>query len=82
MLMKEIKHILSESKETGWVFEPDAKRLLSIAGIGVPAFKWAVENQEALNAAKDIGYPVVAKVVSPEALHKSDVNPENRLNLS
>ncbi len=72
--MKEIRQILSDSTESGWVFEPDAKRLLSIAGIEVPAFKWTTDIHAALNAAKDIGYPVVAKIVSPEALHKSDVS--------
>ena len=74
MLMKEIKGILSDAKKSGWVLEPDAKRVLSIAGIGIPTFKLVTEIHEALNIAKDIGYPVVAKIVSPEALHKSDVN--------
>ena len=73
MLKEEIKDILSASQELGWVLEPEAKRLFSLAGLDVPKFMWANEIEEALRFAREIGYPVVAKVVSPRALHKSDV---------
>jgi acyl-CoA synthetase (NDP forming) len=73
MLSNEIAQILDRSRTAGWVLEPDAKHLLSLVGIKVPQFTWARTPAEALHAAAIIGYPVVAKVVSPEILHKSDV---------
>ncbi|HUT72672.1 MAG TPA: acetate--CoA ligase family protein [Desulfatiglandales bacterium] len=73
MLTDEIKDILSASCELGWVLEPEAKRLFSLAGLDVPKFMWATEIEEAVRFAQEIGYPVVAKVVSPRVLHKSDV---------
>ncbi len=72
MLKNEIREILDDSRETGWVLEPDAKRLLSIAGIDVPRFAWAKSSDEAVDFARKTGYPVVAKVVSPRALHKTE----------
>ena len=74
MLSNEIGQILDRSRPAGWVLEPDALHLLSLAGITVPQFTWARTPAEALQAAAAIGYPVVAKVVSPEILHKSDVD--------
>ena len=74
MLKKEIKDIIMASKEFGWVLEPEAKRLLSISGIDVPQFLWAKSPEEAAQFAGEIGYPVVAKLISPKALHKSDVH--------
>ncbi|MEE9611023.1 MAG: acetate--CoA ligase family protein [Desulfatiglandales bacterium] len=71
--MKKITDILSASKELGWVLEPQAKRLLSLAGLEVPKFKWATDLEEAIHFTEEIGYPVVAKVVSSKALHKTDL---------
>jgi acyl-CoA synthetase (NDP forming) len=73
MLTEEIKEILRASRELGWVLEPEAKRLFSIAGFDVPKFMWTKEAGEAVRFAQEIGYPVAAKVVSPRVLHKSDV---------
>jgi succinyl-CoA synthetase beta subunit len=53
--------------------EPEAKSILSLAGIDVPRFIWAKDLDSALSFAGRIGYPVVAKVVSPDVVHKSDV---------
>ena len=73
MLNKEMKDILKGSKGDGWIMEPEAKRLLSLAGMEVPKFIWAKKVEEAVGFANEIGYPVVAKIVSPKVLHKSDV---------
>lgn len=73
MLKAEILDALSSSKPWGWVLEPDAKRILSLAGIQVPLFKWAQTLDEALQFAEDNEYPVVAKVVSPKVIHKTEV---------
>ena len=73
MLKKQITDILLASKESGWVMEPDAKRILSLAGVMVPKFIWATSLKMATSFAEEIEYPVVAKIVSSHILHKSDV---------
>lgn len=72
MLKPEIQEILTRSKEWGWVLEPDAKEILRLSGITVPRFVLAWDVEEAESFARQIGYPVVAKVVSPRVLHKTD----------
>jgi acetate---CoA ligase (ADP-forming) subunit beta len=73
MLKKVIAAILDASRSHGWVLEPDAKSLLRAYGITVPCFTWAVNPGEAVQFVRQHGFPVVAKVVSPRVLHKSDV---------
>ena len=72
MLTREITDILWASNGRGWVLEPEAKRIFSLVGLEVPRLVWATKIEEALRFAKEIGYPVVGKIVSPEVLHKSD----------
>ena len=72
MLNKGMQNILDGSQEAGWVLEPEAKRLLALAGLQVPRFRWAKTSREASEAAKNIRYPLVAKIVSPKVIHKSD----------
>lgn len=74
MVKKGIRDILAASRNVGWVMEPQAKQLFSMAGLTVPRFGWAKTEKKALQCAKEIGYPVVAKVVSPRVIHKSDRN--------
>jgi succinyl-CoA synthetase beta subunit len=74
MLIREVRDILSSSKATGWVLEPDAKRLFSFLKLDVPRFVWAKKVEEAIRFAEEIGYPVVGKVVSPKLVHKSEKN--------
>ncbi len=69
---KEIANIIQASRKTGWVLEPDAKRLMGISGLTVPRFEVATSPDEAAAFAAEIGYPVVTKVVSRQILHKSD----------
>jgi hypothetical protein len=66
--------IIEAARPQGWVLEPEALRLLKMSGVPVPRFAWARSPAEAAAAAAGIGYPVAAKVVSPQILHKSDVN--------
>jgi len=72
VLKKEIRSILEQSKSHGWVLEPDAKRILRASGITVPEFRLAHTKAAAITAAQDIGYPLVAKIVSPAVVHKSE----------
>ena len=71
-MKKGIRDILSASKNVGWVLEPQAKHLFSIAGLDVPRFTMSTTVEEAVGFAHEIGYPIVAKVVSPRIVHKSD----------
>ncbi len=69
-----MKEILSSAKGTGWILEPQAKRLLSLAGLEVSRYLFAATVAEAIRFAKKIGYPLVGKVVSPKVIHKSEKN--------
>jgi acetate---CoA ligase (ADP-forming) subunit beta len=73
MLNKEMIKIIESFKKAGWMPEPEAKRLFSMAGLDVPKCIWAHALDESINFAGRNGYPVVAKVVSPRIIHKSDV---------
>jgi acyl-CoA synthetase (NDP forming) len=57
----------------GWVFEPDAKRIMREAGLAVPEFRFAKTNKAVLQSARELGYLLAAKVVSPAVLHKTEV---------
>ncbi|HEX2979513.1 MAG TPA: acetate--CoA ligase family protein, partial [Anaerolineaceae bacterium] len=57
----------------GQMLEPVAMAWLRQNGISTPNFSWAQEPDDAVKAARAIGYPVVVKVVSRDILHKSDV---------
>ena len=53
----------------------EARGLELLAAHGVPVVPWrlARSGDEAVAAARELGYPVVVKVVSPEILHKTDI---------
>lgn len=53
--------------------EVEAKQLLKAAGIPVIETRLAKTKKEALAIAKEMGYPVGMKIVSPDVVHKSDV---------
>lgn len=65
--------ILAAAARDGWVLEPDAKRLLGEAGLDVPRGRLATTADDAVVAARELGFPVVAKVVSPAVVHKTEV---------
>jgi acyl-CoA synthetase (NDP forming) len=73
MLNKEMKKILHDAKGAGWVMEPEAKRFLNLAGLPVPNYSRVFSLDAAVEAAQSVGYPIVAKVVSPQVLHKSEL---------
>ena len=73
MLTVEMKKILEASRSIGWVIEPEAKQIFFLAGLDVPRFRWAKDKGEVTQFAEEIGYPLVAKVVSPKVIHKSDI---------
>jgi acetate---CoA ligase (ADP-forming) subunit beta len=72
MLTNEMREIVSSSSSLGWIMEPQAKKLFKQAGLDVPQFLWTQSPDEAMAFAEKVGYPIVAKVVSPMIVHKSD----------
>jgi 3-hydroxypropionyl-CoA synthetase (ADP-forming) len=55
------------------ITEESSKKLLADYGIKVPPYALVTTPGEAEKKAAEIGFPLVAKVVSPEILHKTDV---------
>jgi succinyl-CoA synthetase beta subunit len=72
MLNNEIIKIINSCKKIGWVPEPEAIRIFQIAGLDVPKYIWAHTIGEAVEFTSRSGYPVVAKIISPQVTHKSD----------
>ncbi|MDY6835889.1 MAG: acetate--CoA ligase family protein [Chloroflexota bacterium] len=67
--------ILEKAKNEGRNFltEMESKELLGQAGINVTKTKLAKSPQEAASMSKEMGYPVVLKIASPDIIHKSDI---------
>ncbi|MGB6008209.1 acetate--CoA ligase family protein [Castellaniella sp.] len=59
--------------EPGARNESESKRLLAAAGIPVNDEVIAADIGEAVRRASEVGFPLVAKVISPTIVHKSDV---------
>ena len=55
------------------MLEHEAMDWLKANGFPVPDYCFAATAEGALQGCREIGYPVVMKVVSPDILHKSDV---------
>jgi acyl-CoA synthetase (NDP forming) len=55
------------------LLETEALSLLGHYGVTVPEHHFAGTEKEVLEACRELGWPVVIKVVSPDILHKSDV---------
>ncbi|MEM2136574.1 MAG: acetate--CoA ligase family protein [Candidatus Methanomethylicia archaeon] len=56
-----------------YLMEHEAKAICAQYGINVTKIKVAENLEQTLKYSKDIGYPVVLKIVSPDIIHKSDV---------
>jgi 3-hydroxypropionyl-CoA synthetase (ADP-forming) len=55
------------------ITEEASKSILKTYGVKVPPYALVNSADEAVKAAKKIGYPLVMKIVSPQILHKTDV---------
>ena len=53
--------------------EAEAKRLLASAGIASAPERLCATADEAVAAARELGYPLVLKIVSPDIVHKSEI---------
>jgi acyl-CoA synthetase (NDP forming) len=66
--------ILSQARREGRkaLLETEAKAICMEYSIPVTTFKLAKNEEEAAEFARQIGFPVVLKIVSPDIIHKSD----------
>jgi len=71
---QKIQNIMESSKGNPRVITEDSsKEILSEYGIKVPKYALVTNSDEAVQKSKEIGFPLVAKIVSPDILHKTDV---------
>jgi 3-hydroxypropionyl-CoA synthetase (ADP-forming) len=70
-----IKSIFEDSfkNNTKVITEETAKGVLSEYDISVPKFALVKDVDSAVTEARRLGFPLVAKIVSPQILHKTDV---------
>jgi acyl-CoA synthetase (NDP forming) len=64
--------IKKAKKEKRSLLETEAKELLREYGIPVPDFKLIKSEEEITGLAKEINFPIVMKIVSPDIIHKTD----------
>jgi len=53
--------------------DSEARQILSAYGLPIPKSEIAATQEEAVEIARQIGYPVVLKIASPDILHKTDI---------
>lgn len=68
-------HVLAKARAEGRVFLTEIESKEIIRGLGIPTteIKLATTREQAVAQAKEIGLPVVLKVVSQDIIHKTDV---------
>src|SRR3954467_11463298 len=69
-----VREVLDEVRADGRdaLSAPEAKRVADAYAIPVPGEGLATSADEAVSLAEEMGYPVVAKIVSPDILHKTE----------
>ncbi len=65
-----IDKALSEGRTV--LTEIESKELIKQAGIDVSDTRLATSREEAISVARQLGFPVVLKIASPDVVHKSD----------
>jgi acyl-CoA synthetase (NDP forming) len=75
MAKSEVLEIVTSAAKKGSkiLLEHDAKRLLHLMGVAVNRTEFAPDVETAVELAKEIKYPVVLKIVSPDIPSKKDV---------
>ena len=73
--MSKVKEIFEDVINTDHkvITEELSKSILREYGVSVPPYALVTSAAEAAKAAKEIGFPLVMKVVSPQILHKTEV---------
>lgn len=72
---EEVQTILSDVRASGrtQLSEIEALRVLQAYGIPTVPYRVATTEAEAIEAAQEVGFPVVLKILSPDVVHKTDV---------
>lgn len=72
--MVDVKKIIDAaySSKRNLLLEHESKDVLAAYNIPGNVYKIASSVNEAVDAAKKMGFPIVAKIVSPDIIHKSD----------
>ncbi|MDP6459012.1 MAG: acetate--CoA ligase family protein [Candidatus Bathyarchaeota archaeon] len=63
----------AEAEGRDFLFEHEAKNLCVLYGLPVTKITVEETEEDVVDAAKKLGFPVVLKIVSPQVIHKSDV---------
>jgi 3-hydroxypropionyl-CoA synthetase (ADP-forming) len=76
MANEEVQKIFNDVFSTNEkvITEELAKKILTEYGVKVPKYALVKSVDEAEKKAREVGFPLVAKIVSPQILHKTDVN--------
>ena len=72
MARKIVAGVLADKRE--WLNEWEAKNLLAAYGIPIVETRIAKDPDEAARVASEIGFPAALKILSPDILHKTDVD--------
>ena len=62
-----------EKAEPGLLSEVQALEILQLYGIQVPAYRLCQSPEEAVQAAEELGYPVVLRIHSRHVVHKTEI---------
>jgi acyl-CoA synthetase (NDP forming) len=67
--------IMENAQKSGrkYLNEIESKQLLKAAGVSTTDTRLATSRDEAVALAREIGFPAVLKIVSPDIVHKSDI---------
>ncbi len=70
------QQVIDKAKNEGrsLLTEVEAKELLKQAGINVTETRLATSKEEAISISRQLGFPVVLKIASPDITHKSDAD--------
>ena len=63
---------VAKDEDRNFLYEHEAKALFALYDMPVTQIHVAPNEDDAVEAANRIGYPIVLKIVSPQILHKSD----------
>ncbi len=66
--------VIREARQRGggWLLPPEVGRLLEAFGLPRPAARFACNEEEAVAAAEELGYPVAVKLASATLVHKTE----------
>jgi acetyl coenzyme A synthetase (ADP forming)-like protein len=68
-----VDRVVATTTEPSWLSSDDVATLLQAAGIKLAASERVAAGGPVAAAAERLGYPLAAKLLSPDVLHKSDV---------